>query len=160
VKNWFEGGNYQGEEESKIEFAKGGQPGERVERITNAEANVYSENRIPFKGNNLEGKTFDNGDYAVLSYGHYPIWYYCSKDQKWYGNKDKYSVSTSKQTTQSRPDWNATMVSHQELLNIMKQDAESHYDLGGVMIRDQMPMSIDNTAGAHGGSAVLAQSIT
>ena len=70
-------------------FARGG-----VERIANTQARDYSENLIPFKGANLEGKVLDNGDYVVLSYGYYPIWWFCKKEGKWYGNATKYSVPT------------------------------------------------------------------
>ena len=74
---------------------------------------------LPFKANNLEGKTLSNGDYAVLSYGWYPLWYYSKSEGKWYGNSTKYSVSTTKQMSQSRPTYDATMVSRNELDNIL-----------------------------------------
>jgi hypothetical protein len=115
-------------------YSKGG-----VAKIPNIEASSHSEHRIPFKGSNLEGKELDNGDYLVLSHGHYPIWWYSGKDQKWYGNSDKYSVSASKQTTQSRPTWDATMLSHADMLNKMKE-SEAHFDLGGIMVKSLMPM--------------------
>jgi hypothetical protein len=95
-------------------YARGG-----VERIANINAREYSENMIPFKANNLEGKTLSNGDYVVLSYGYYPLWYYNNSEKQWYGNSTKYSVSTSKQFSQSRPTHDAKMVSRDELEKIM-----------------------------------------
>ena len=44
---------------------------------------------------------YENGSYVVSSYNWYPIFVY--KDGQWFENKDKYSVSTSKQTSQLRP---------------------------------------------------------
>ena len=106
-------------------YAKGG-----VQRIANIESRTYSENMIPFKGNNLEGKTLDNGDYVVLSYGYYPIWWYCKKEGKWYGNSTKYSVTTSKQMSQSRPSYDATMVTKSELDKLMMSHHAS-FEYGG-----------------------------
>jgi hypothetical protein len=130
-------------------LAKGGRA--YVERIPNSESHAYSENRIPFKGSNLEGKILDNGDYTVLSYGHYPIWYWSSKENKWYGNKDKYSNTTAVQISQSRPTIEAQMLSHSELLEKMR-DEDARFDLGGIMIKELHPMSTDNTLIAHAGA--------
>jgi hypothetical protein len=108
-------------------FARGG-----VERIANTQAREYTENLIPFKGANLEGKTLDNGDYVVLSYGYYPIWWYCKKEGKWYGNATKYSVTTSKQTSQSRPSYDAEMLSKNDLLDKMMKH-NSTFEDGGLL---------------------------
>ena len=108
-------------------FAHGG-----VERITNSESRTYSENMIPFKGANLEGKTLDNGDYVVLSFGYYPIWWYCKSEGKWYGNSTKFSVTTSKQMSQSRPTYDATMLSRNDLeQTMMKHSAK--FEHGGML---------------------------
>jgi hypothetical protein len=171
LKDWYERGSYEkGRDLSIRRMAQGGSATVAyaelpdadmmarggVARIANADAASHSENKIPFKGANLEGKTLDNGDYAVLSYGHYPIWYFSTKDNKWYGNKTKYSVTTSKQTTQSRPDWNAEMLEHPQLLEKMRE-YEAHFDLGGMMIKTVNPMTVDNTLGAHAGSPLSVQ---
>jgi hypothetical protein len=108
-------------------MARGG-----VERIANSNAREYSENLIPFKGNNLEGKTLDNGDYVVLSYGYYPIWYYCKADNQWYGNSTKYSVTTSKQISQSRPTYDAKMLSRADLDQLMLKHT-AKFENGGVL---------------------------
>ena len=96
------------------EYARGGSP-----KIANNESRSYTENMMPFKGSNLEGKTLDNGDYVVLSYGYYPIWFYSKSQGQWYGNKDKYSQSTGRQISQSRPTYDATILSRRELEEVM-----------------------------------------
>jgi hypothetical protein len=119
-------------------MARGG-----VERISNQEARTYTENMIPFKGANLEGKTLDNGDYVVLSYGYYPIWWYCKSEGKWYGNSTKYSVSTSKQMSQSRPTYDATMLTRNELEQTMMKHSARFEDggmLDGLMVDTNVPM--------------------
>ena len=95
-------------------YARGGAP-----KISNGESRSYTENMLPFRANNLEGKTLDNGDYVVLSYGYYPIWFYSAATSKWYGNKDKYSQSTAKQISQSRPSYDATILPKSELNEVM-----------------------------------------
>jgi antirestriction protein len=153
-EKFAEGGSVFGDSEAasfvpEPEFARGGTAMmDAPARITNSEANTYSEHRLAFRGANLEGKTLDNGDYVVLSYGHYPIWYYNSKEGKWYGNSDKYSVTTSRQLSQSRPDWNATMLSHAELVEKMKSE-DARFDLGGIMVQQMTSMPLDNTTTAH-----------
>ena len=109
-------------------FARGG----GVERVTNSQSRDYSENLIPFKGANLEGKTLDNGDYVVLSYGYYPIWWYCKAEGKWYGNSTKYSVTTSKQMSQSRPTYDAKMVTKNELTDLMMKH-HARFEDGGML---------------------------
>ena len=173
VKNWFEGGSYdQGKPLSIRRMRDGGSvadtsvqyadlPGDQfakggVARIANSEAKEHTENLIDFKGNNLEGKTLDNGDYVVLSYGYYPIWYYNKSEQKWYGNSTKYSVTTSKQMTQSRPTYDPVMLEHNQLLSKM-QEENAKFDLGGAMIDVMYPMTLDNTSAAHAGSAIETQ---
>ena len=69
-------------------------------RIANKNASNYIRNRLTFTGSNLFGKSIKNG-YVVYSYGyHYPLFVYSWKAKKWYGNSDKYSISTSKHKSQ------------------------------------------------------------
>jgi hypothetical protein len=102
------------------EMARGGST---AKRVGNFESRIYSENRLDFIGNNLEGKNLDNGDYVVLSYKWYPIWFYSKREKQWYGNKDKYSVSTSKHMSQSRPTHDATMLSKSQLSDKMMESS-------------------------------------
>lgn len=131
-------------------YASGGALGDA--RIPNSEAATCSEHRIPFKGTNLEGKFLDNGDYIVLSFGFYPLWFWCASENQWYGNKDKYNNTAAKQFTQSRPDWSATMLTLHELLDKANQDRQ-HYDLGGQLVVDLMtPPAINNLGATHDGA--------
>jgi len=103
------------------EMARGGQA-----RISNSEASSYAENHQPFKGNNLESKTLENGDYVVLSYGYYPIWYWNKKENKWYQNKEKFSQTTARHITASRPTYNAQVVTRNEMDNMMAKSLEGN----------------------------------
>jgi len=69
-------------------------------RTANNSARELVQSRVPFKGNNTDGKYVD-GSFVVSSYDWYPLFVY--KDGQWFENEDKYSVSTSKQTSQLRP---------------------------------------------------------
>ncbi len=134
----------------------GSASGSSAPRIANEDAMTYAENTLPFIGNNIEGKFLSNGDYAILSMGYYPIWLFCNAERKWYGNSDKLSLVTAKHITQTRPDANATILSHEELVKKMNYD-NAKYDLGGIMLKQQFPMSTDNTSIAHAGSAIASQ---
>jgi hypothetical protein len=77
----------------------------KSKRITNVNARDYVDNLKPFKGSNLEGKWEKDyrGDwgYVVTSYDWYPIYIY--KYKKWFEVDDRYSSSTGKQMSKSRP---------------------------------------------------------
>lgn len=71
-------------------------------KIANRDARRFVNDCISFKGNHLSGEILRVGLYVVYSYGsHFPI--YAKIKGKWYGNKDKYSVSTSKHQSQACP---------------------------------------------------------
>ena len=107
------------------EMARGGvSAAYRPDKIKNADAREYTENFIPFVGNNLSGMAFPNGDYLVSSYGYYPIWYYVKSEGKWYGNTDKFSVTTAKQMSQSRPTYDAKMVSNDQMSEVIASAQE------------------------------------
>lgn len=135
-------------------YNKGG-----VVRVPNSESRAYVENRWDFKGNNLEGKTLDSGDYIVLSYGYYPLWYFNVKDNKWYGNKTKVSKTTSIHTSQSRPvGQEIEYMENDQLIGKLRDEAVK-YEMGGITdlapmaIRQLYPMTTDNTTIAHSGAA-------
>jgi hypothetical protein len=134
-------------------YAKGG-----VERIANNESKTYTENLIPFKANNLEAKTLDNGDYVVLSYGYYPIWWHCKKENKWYGNKDKYSQTTAKQMSQSRPTYDAEMLGRNELEKKM-MNHNAIFEVGGVL-SDVLAPTSNATTQMVGGSTFSNTDLT
>ena len=70
-------------------------------KVANKNCRTFVENMQEFKGNNLEGKFNDNGNYVVLSYGWYPL--FLNKGNKWFEVDDTYSPSTTRQMYHSRP---------------------------------------------------------
>jgi hypothetical protein len=76
-------------------------------KVANKDCGSFVLNLIPFKGSNLEGavqsaRNSDGGAfqiYIVASYGWYPLLVW--KEGVWYGNKERYSVSTSRQLSQA-----------------------------------------------------------
>ena len=74
-----------------------------MKQIANKNARRYVQNLELFKGSNLFSET--RGEYYVVySYGHhYPMLVHNKKTDQWYRNKDRYSVSTSKQIGQCAP---------------------------------------------------------
>ncbi|MFA5500866.1 MAG: hypothetical protein WC404_07275 [Candidatus Omnitrophota bacterium] len=72
-----------------------------MERVSNKNMAVMVEKQKEFKANNVYAVKKEN-IYIVYSYGeHFPI--YIWKDGIWYGNKEKYSLSTSKHQRQALP---------------------------------------------------------
>ena len=70
-------------------------------QTTNTESHNYTSRKQPFKASNLTGRYVGNS-YVVYSYGYYPI--YANVNGVWFKNSEKYSRTTSKQQTQSRPE--------------------------------------------------------
>lgn len=60
-----------------------------------------------FRGNSVYAIRNWNPDvdtYTVYSYGkHFPMYVYDFRAEQWYGNNDKYSVTTSKHQSKCRP---------------------------------------------------------
>ena len=72
-------------------------------KTSNRKASEFVTRKREFEGWNTFGKWVSTFVYVVYSYGyHFPM--YVLKDGIWYENGDKYSVSTSKQQTQLRPE--------------------------------------------------------
>jgi hypothetical protein len=72
-------------------------------KVANAQCRDLVSRRLPFKGSNLWGD-WEGDIYVVYSYGtHFPLWVYDPSVHQWFGNADRYSVSTSKHRTQSQP---------------------------------------------------------
>lgn len=61
-----------------------------------------------FTGNNVYGRWFGDGGpdawYVVFSYGtHFPMYLYDRSTEQWFGNRDRYSVTTSRHQTACSP---------------------------------------------------------
>lgn len=85
-------------------------------RVANREMGVCVARREPFRNNNdtVFGLCISDPErYVVNSYGsHFPI--YIWENGVWYGNSDKYSVTTSRHQSQCHPGGNITWLdSHQ-----------------------------------------------
>ena len=81
-------------------------------RVSNNKARDYVNGFKEFQGSNMHGRWLGLGNgreyphdiYVVFSYGsHFPMYIYDAKEQKWIGNKDKYSRSTTRHQSQGRP---------------------------------------------------------
>src|SRR5690606_23503326 len=52
----------------------------------------------------LDGENYSDRYYVVYSYGpHFPIYLWSTYEQRWYGNKDKYSLTTTMHQTAAQP---------------------------------------------------------
>ena len=78
-------------------------------RVSNNKAREYVNSLDEFQGSNTKGiwQSWDEGAkklYIVYSYGHhFPMYVYDDQENKWIGNKDKYSKSTTRHQSQLRP---------------------------------------------------------
>ncbi len=72
-------------------------------KVSNRDAGRMVELRRAFQGSNTYGTEYGVNNYAAFSYGaHWPLFVYYRGT--WYGNSEKYSVTTSKHKGQLRPD--------------------------------------------------------
>lgn len=71
-------------------------------RIANRDSRDFVNNLRPFQGSNLHAENRGNL-YIVYSYEWWPLWIYCRENKVWFENISKYSVTTSKQKSQSAP---------------------------------------------------------
>lgn len=109
-------------------------------RSSNKDSRSLVQSRTPFNANNLSGE-FVGDVYVVKSYGYYPIFVY--KNGKWYENQDKYSKTTSKQMSQSRPTGDVEKVSTDEL------KAMYGFENGGEFEAASELRSLENTIENH-----------
>lgn len=87
-------------------------------KTSNARCRGFVNARKDFQANNIFSETW-RGVYIVYSYGHhFPV--YVWKNGKWYGNSDKYSVTTSKHQNQAGPDGDITYMSTEELKKLIE----------------------------------------
>ena len=88
-------------------------------RTSNIKCSEYVNNKIEFKANNIFSEHIKKDKlYIVYSYGHhFPM--YIKYKNTWYENSDKYSVSTSKQQSQSRPSYKTKLKTTKQLKDII-----------------------------------------
>jgi len=112
-------------------------------KISNNKAIEYIKKLEVFQGNNTYAEWLSHGSgddsghheskkiYVIYSYGHhFPIYIYDAKEQKWIGNKDKYSPSTTRHQSLLRPsDEDIIWLSSDEM-----QKVRFNYGLVGYLI--------------------------
>jgi len=79
-------------------------------RVSNNKARDKVNGLYEFQGSNTFAEWLSSGHheskklYVVYSYGHhFPMYVYDDQEDKWVGNKDKYSQSTSRHQSQCKP---------------------------------------------------------
>lgn len=94
-------------------------------RVSNNKARDYVNILEEFQGSNMFGKwhSWDEGVdklYVVYSYGHhFPMYVYDDRENKWIGNKDKYSRSTTRHQSQARPSDEITWLNTDEMQDVI-----------------------------------------
>jgi len=88
-------------------------------RTTNTKARSFVQDLIPFKASNLSGVE-EGKFYVVYSYGWYPLFAYSYVEQRWFQNIEKYSVSTSRQTSQCKPLASFQLLSHDQMKDLIQ----------------------------------------
>lgn len=91
-------------------------------KTTNAKSRQFAEALKPFQANNLKG-VIEGDFYVVYSYAWYPLFAYSFRDKRWFKNIEKYSVSTSKQTTQCSPFASFTLLSLEQMKDLLQARA-------------------------------------
>lgn len=72
-------------------------------RINNRDARRHVTSLTPFMGSNLFSVAYDDL-YVVYSYGpHFPIYIHSGISRCWYANRDKWSLTTSRHQSLTRP---------------------------------------------------------
>lgn len=89
-------------------------------KTTNAKARQFVQERLDFKASNLHGVN-ETSVYVVYSYKWYPLFAYSYITRKWYENSERYSVSTSRQKSQSHPHQETIKMTHEELKDFINK---------------------------------------
>jgi len=88
-------------------------------RISNRQCRHYVNDKEPFDANHIFARNVDRF-YIVYSWGlHFPMYIYDREYGIWFGNRDKYSKSTSKHQSQAMPSDDIQWLNTNELLKII-----------------------------------------
>jgi hypothetical protein len=109
--NYSESGDYE-----FLEKVKRGYGSDRALKSTNKDAKDLVKSKIPFKGSNTTGEWIGNS-YVVKSYGWYPIFVF--KNNQWYENSKRYSMSTGRQMSHLRPTYETIPLTKDELNDLI-----------------------------------------
>lgn len=89
-------------------------------RISNKEARQYVQCTVPFTASNLYAEWASPSLYVVYSFGqHFPLFVFDKTVSTWYENSDKYSMTTSRHKSQSRPYAIRPIISDTEKLRLL-----------------------------------------
>jgi hypothetical protein len=106
----------------------------KTNKITNREARDYVKNHKSFKANNIFathvlGRTRRGSSlktYVVYSYGHhFPMYAFSYEVNRWFANKDRYSLTTSKHKGQCHPQVSCVEVDTATLKQIIDSGVEA-----------------------------------
>ena len=88
-------------------------------RTSNIKCSELVNNKKVFKANNIFSEHIKKDKlYIVYSYGyHFPM--YIKYKNTWYENSDKYSVTTSKQQSQARPNAKTKLLSTDKMKELI-----------------------------------------
>ena len=89
-------------------------------RITNSKSRIFTQAKQAFEASNLRA-IHRNGLYIVYSYKWYPIFVCDMQSGEWFENQEHYSVSTSRQKSQSHPNSDTRLRSTEELKEIIRK---------------------------------------
>lgn len=94
-------------------------------RIANRNGGEYVLRLEIFSGSHTFSEE-KNGVYAVYSYGyHFPMYAYINN--RWFGNSDKYSVSTSRHQNQFRPNTKIRYINTDSLKKLINNPKDTEY---------------------------------
>jgi hypothetical protein len=106
----------------------------KPDKITNREARDYVKNHKSFKASNIFathvlGRAPDGSQirtYVVYSYGtHFPIYAFSYEVNRWFANKDRYSITTSKHKGLCHPHESCVEVDTATLKQIIDNGVEA-----------------------------------
>lgn len=89
-------------------------------KTTNSKSRIFTQAKQAFEASNLRA-IHRNGLYIVYSYKWYPIFVCDMQSGEWFENHERYSVSTSRQKSQSHPNVDTWLRSTEELNEIIRK---------------------------------------
>tara|TARA_R100001443_G_scaffold102276_1_gene110408 strand:- start:680 stop:985 length:306 start_codon:yes stop_codon:yes gene_type:complete len=91
-----------------------------MKKTTNIECSEFVNKKIEFKASNIFSEHIKKDKlYIVYSYGyHFPM--YVKYKNTWYENSDKYSITTSKQQNQARPNAKTKLMNTKQLKEMIR----------------------------------------
>lgn len=91
-----------------------------MNKIANIRCRTFVQKTLVFKANNIFAE-WSRGWYVVYSYGHHwPM--YAWKDGRWFRNISKYSVTTSKHSSQCKPSMDCEEVTCGDLIRMIEKE--------------------------------------